>query len=45
MAIDIEVAVRDGGLDLGVFGPASCISNESANDLMDDIVAQLEHCN
>lgn len=39
--MDVEAAVRDGGLDIGVFGPSFMMDGNAAEVLMRDIVRVL----
>lgn len=40
-AVDVEASIRGGGLDVGVFGSARCVSQDGAAKLVEDIVACL----
>ncbi|ATY64016.1 nonribosomal siderophore peptide synthase [Cordyceps militaris] len=37
-SVDVEFAVRNGRLDVGVFGPRALITDDAAQELVDDIV-------
>ena len=39
--MDVEVAVRNGQLDVGVFGPQTLITEQGAQELVHDIAQRL----
>ena len=41
MSLDIELSIRKGGLDVGVFAPANMVTVSEANRLLDDFSAAL----
>lgn len=41
-SIDVEFAIRDGHLDIGIFGPQELITNMEANELLGNIVRKLQ---
>jgi hypothetical protein len=43
-AIDVEAAVRDGGLDVGVFAPGDLLDGEGAEKLLDELRDLLRGC-
>ncbi|OAA69673.1 nonribosomal siderophore peptide synthase [Cordyceps fumosorosea ARSEF 2679] len=40
-SVDVEFAVRNGRLDMGVFGPRGLVTDEEAHELVDDVVRRL----
>ncbi|CRG90441.1 Hydroxamate-type ferrichrome siderophore peptide synthetase [Talaromyces islandicus] len=40
--IDVEIAVRDGAMDVGIFGPEALLSAERAERILSDIRKELE---
>ncbi|KAI1112249.1 putative non-ribosomal peptide synthetase [Nemania sp. NC0429] len=40
--IDIELALREGALDIGVFGPSRALSAAQANDMIATLVTEIE---
>lgn len=40
--IDVEVAIRDGALDLGVFGPTALMSKEKVDKLSQGLREELK---
>lgn len=41
--IDVEIAVRDGAMDVGIFGPETLLGAEKAEGILDEIRKELEH--